>query len=131
MARKRKQTGPVRPERQTKPGHVWAEGLVAHHFWGEYCATIALIFDDDASRRDALATLGEPWRPAKSADRVLYCDATGETLKRVEAQLEAYGADRELMGSLRFSCDVGEPFAVLIPVTPAEQAPLFDKVGGQ
>ena len=124
MARRKKQRGPVKPERQSKPGHVWGEGLLAHHFHGTYWATIGLMFDDEFSARDALATLGAPFRQSTAAPRVLLCEVEGQTLAHVEALLESYGADRQLMGSLRFSCDVGEPFGILVPVQPSEQAEL-------
>jgi hypothetical protein len=100
---------------------VWAEGQLAHHFHGTYWATIALGFDDEASARDACVTLGAPWAVSEKRPTCLYCNVEGQTLEHVEAQLESYGADRKLMGSLRFSVDVGEPFGVLIPVQPAEQ----------
>jgi hypothetical protein len=124
MAKRKRQTGPVKPDRQSKSGHVWAVGQLAHHFHGTYWASIALQFDDADSARDACVTLGKPWEQSAKFPQCLACHVEGQTLEHVAAQLESYGADRKLMGSLRFSVDVGEPFGVLVPVTASEQARL-------
>ncbi len=126
MARraKRKADRPTMPERQSKPGHVWAKGILAHHFWGTYQASMALMFDDINAARDAQAVLGEPWKVSEKNPGVLNCFVNSEQLDGVKLALGLFGAEVDKIDSVRFSVDYGEWFSVLIPVIPSEQVEL-------
>ena len=102
-----------------------ASGILAHHFWGEYCATIALEFETNAHAKDALRVLGEVWKFHEKVDNVLIFHGKKEALAEVEKTLVKYGADSKKMTSLAKSVDFGEPFEVEIPISPEEQGELF------
>jgi len=113
------------PERRSAPGHVWGEGLLAHHFHAPYWASLAIVFDDAASARDAVRTLGAPWKQSERDPKVIACSVNSEALDALKASLASFGADPDKIDSVRYSVDSGEWFGVLVPVTPAEQAGLF------
>jgi len=113
-----------KPERRSRPGHVWGEGILAHHFHGNYWASLAIVFDDADSARDAVATLGEPWKQSDRDPTCISCSAQSAELDRVTDMLVAFGAERDKIGSIRFSIDHGEWFGVLVPVRPKEQMEL-------
>ena len=102
-----------------------ADGILAHHFWGDYYATIALEFESNAHAKDALRVLGDAWRFHEKVDNVLIFHGQKDALTEVEKTLVKYGADSEKMTSLAKSVDYGEPFTVEIPIVPEEQCELF------
>jgi hypothetical protein len=108
-----------------RTGKVRAEGQLRHRFWGEYSAVIALVFEDAASAADALRVLGEPWAIGSIETRVLVAVFTSAGLDVEKQRLGTYGADVKKIDSVAKSIDYGEPFAVTIDVTPAEQLSLL------
>lgn len=104
---------------------VKASGLLAHHFWGEYSATIALEFEASAHAKDALRVLGDMWTVHEKVDNVLIFHGQREELTKVEQTLVKYGADSKKITSLAKSVDFGEPFTVEIPISSEEQGELF------
>lgn len=108
-------------------------GRLRHHFHGEYGCTIALAFDDTASALDARRVLNgpgdeSPWGIGSTSRKALVAVLSSAGLDAFKATLQRSGmAAKELakIDSVRFSVDVGEPFAGSLDVTPAEQAPLF------
>lgn len=102
-----------------------ANGLLAHHFWGTYCATIALEFDTSEYAQDALRVLEDVWTVHEKMNNVLVFHGQKELLSEVEKTLVKYGADSKKMTSLAKSVDYGEPFTVEIPIVPEEQGELF------
>ena len=102
---------------------VTGHGLLAHHFHGSYWASLAIQFESPEHARDALRTLGEPWR-AGNYPHCLVCEANGGMLDRVKAQLAKYGANPKAIDSVRKSID--QPWVVTIPVTAGEQLTFSD-----
>lgn len=118
--------------------NVQARGVLRHHFWGEYRATIGLSFTDAASATDARRVLGDAWKPGKDPAVLIWHGGSAE-LEEQKAALCAFAltivpcswehcadrcADQEIDG-LPHSIDIGPPFTVTIPVVPAEQTELF------
>jgi len=95
-----------------------AKGLLYHHFWGEYYATIVLEFESEEQARAAMRALpgfelAKPRpRPFEARPPAVYLRWHGgnDALKPVEDQLVAFGADRRKITSLRYSVDCGEQF---------------------
>jgi len=104
---------------------VKANGLLRHHFWGEYCATIVLEFDNFLHAKDALRVLGGEWSFHDKVDNVLIFHGKKKELTKVEKTLVKYRADPKKMTSLAKSVDFGEPFTVEIPIVPEEQKELL------
>jgi hypothetical protein len=101
-----------------------ARGMLAHHFWGEYHATIALVFQEARGASLALPKLGAGWRASTKNADVLVWGGTGEAFKACVDVLASFGADREKVQSLRYSVDHGEWFDVAIPVRNPDQLAL-------
>jgi hypothetical protein len=103
---------------------VTADGILRHHFWGEYRATIGLRFASSAHARDALPVLGSGWAPGNQNAAVLVWHGASAELDTVSDLLASYGANRDKIASCATSIDYGEPFSVTIPIVPAEQLAL-------
>jgi|SRR5262245_5997885 len=100
-----------------------AQGILKHHFWGTYHATIGLKFADRnhaAIVHDRYLTADRGWvmTELNRVYGVLRFHGTGEGLKQAERDLVSAGADPNKLGSLRFSVDVGEPFIASFDITP-------------
>lgn len=109
---------------------IHAHGILKHHFWGTYSATIGLSFSDKASAADALRTFGgreKGWIVSTVNPSMLVWDGVDDgALDAVCDVLESYGAEREKIASIARSIDHGEPFEVDVPIVPAEQMSLFE-----
>jgi len=99
-----------------------AEGQAKHHFWGEYCQTIALRFASPETASKARDVLNAAIPQAKARwnipEKVPFClsvFASGADLDAITETLVSFGADPGKLNSLRFSIDYGEPFAIEIP----------------
>jgi len=106
-------------------GKIKGEGLLRHHFWGEYFATVGIVF---ASAEDAAAarrTLGVPWNIGEKNARVLYTHVASEGLELLKEQLASFGADPRKIDSCAKSIDIGEPWTIVVPVVAPEQGALF------
>jgi len=88
-----------------------ANGQLRHHFWGEYYATIVLIFSSKEEAEQAQRTVFTNW---KQHDEILSFHGTGDQLTVEEERLVAHGADRKKLTSLAKSIDRGEPFTVTV-----------------
>jgi hypothetical protein len=104
---------------------VHADGILHHHFWGEYCASIGLEFESPEAAADALTVLGEPWKVGEKYPNVLVCHPDSKGVSAIKKQLAQYGADPDKIDSLKYSVDRGEPFEITIHIVPKEQLPLF------
>lgn len=130
-------------------------GRLAHHFWGDYRATVALEFASEADARDAMQALerinGGPGGLAfgKTMASVIVWHGDSVGLDRLTDALVAWGLKVEpcahkvrkskrgklqpctchldnSIGSVAHSLDYGPPFTVAaIPVVPAEQERMF------
>ena len=100
-----------------------ANGLLHHHFWGTYHATIGLQFADPAAAREAAEVLGEPWELGGERTLVAGVDSAG--LKRAKRQLRGHGlrvshrdrggprgGPKDAINCCCRSVDVGCPFEV-------------------
>lgn len=128
---------------------VKARGVLRHHFWGDYCATIGLAFDDEPSARAALAALKSPGWVRGEKPTVLVLHGPASVIDPAVTELEALRTDgpddcpvcagrsprrrdctkrtgREAIGGCRHSIDRGPLFAIAIDVTPEEQL----RIGG-
>lgn len=122
---------------------ITAKGILRHHFWGEYSATIALVFPDREQMEKALPVLqvedfgtfydvnGDTRKSAGWVSHpekpMLFIHTSGPALEAVILRLSENGADRKKIDSCAKSIDHGEPFKVTIEVEhydPA-QAELF------
>ena len=103
---------------------VHCEGILAHHFWGDYCATVALLFKSAQHAADAKVTLGDKWQVGKK-DTALVWNGNSNELAKLTDQLASYGADPKKIASVAKSIDYGEPFECDVPIVPVEQGSLF------
>lgn len=104
-----------------------AEGRLQHHFWGEYRASMALLFDS-APMLDAILAAGKfkGWeRSEKKPDTVLHWFGDRDALEVAMDELAAHGADRNKIDSIARSIDYGEPFEVEFEADDPRQASLF------
>lgn len=101
-----------------------ATGRLAHHFWGDYCATIALVFKAPEHAALALPLLGSGWRRGKNRGALVW-HGTGAELRECKSILAAFGADPDAIDSVAHSVDFGDDFAVTIPVENPDQLSPF------
>jgi hypothetical protein len=113
-------------------GMLKGKGRLRHHFWGDYCATIAIEFSDEASAKDALSVLSteslegsKGWKAAENHTNCLIWFGKAPAFNQVKAKLVSLGADADKIDSCATSIDYGEPFEIAVSVTPAEQPSLF------
>ena len=112
-----------------------AEGILKHHFWGEYCADIILMFvtDEDAKRAlPAITASMDPitevhndaqghkvisrgWELGTSVTNCVFIQASGKDLENALDVLESFGANRDKVTSMSKSIDQGEMFKLKIP----------------
>lgn len=105
---------------------VQGEGLLQHHFWGSYAASIAIVFATPAEAHDALATLGGSWKLGQRSGRAVVWHGAAADADATVKRLVDYGADPEKITSVKKSIDHGEPFHVVIPTRPSEQLRMFN-----
>lgn len=92
---------------------VKARGQLRHCFWGEYAATIALVFESKEDRDAAQKILSTHWEDPDNP-RALTFHGGNPELEEVLKELESFGADRDDITSLKISVDYGLPFDVTI-----------------
>lgn len=107
-----------------------AGGGLRHHFWGEYKASMVLVFDT-AIMLDAALAAGKfkGWeRSEKRPDTAIHWFGDSDALETAKDELAAHGADREKIDSIARSIDFGEPFEVEFEVDDPRQTSLFAEV---
>lgn len=92
---------------------IHARGQLQHHFWGDYKASIGLLFHSSELASEALPAL-EGFKVHPVDPRALTYFGGGADLKRVEALLVSHGANRKLLTSVAKSIDYGEPFVIWV-----------------
>lgn len=112
-----------------------ADGILKHHFWGEYCADITLLFETDEDAKRALPAITacmEPikevhidaqghkvisrgWELGESVTNCIFIQASGDDLENALDVLEKFGADRNKVTSMSKSIDNGELFKITVP----------------
>ncbi len=95
---------------------VTANGLLQHHFWGTYSASIRLRFHSKELATQALGFL--PGFKQSPSGLQLGFHGSGKPLVQAEALLVALGANRQAMTSVAHSIDFGDPFTITIDLTP-------------
>lgn len=108
-----------------------AEGLLQHHFWGDYYCSLALSFESE-SAVDAVeasgALNGEPWGVWKrhpKCVKVLNWHGKGDQFEPLKVLLVSLGADPKKIDSVAKSVDYGERFHVEVPADDPRQESLF------
>ena len=96
-----------------------ARGQLQHHFWGDYSASIGLMFGTASLARQAQASTLTEWKVSTAHPDVLQFHGTGAALKAQENPLVRLGADRKKLTSLAKSIDYGEPFTITLNTAPA------------
>jgi len=107
-----------------------ADGGLRHHFWGEYKASMVLVFDT-AIMLDAALAAGKfkDWkRSEKRPDKVINWFGDSDALEVAKGELVAHGADRKKIDSIAKSVDFGEPFEVEFEADDPRQTGLFAEV---
>ena len=89
-----------------------ARGRLQHHFWGEYCATIVLIFGSEYCALQAHSAVFPMFKVHDTDIRVLIGTFSKAQLRTVESLLRQHGADMDKVSSLRYSIDYSEPFTI-------------------
>lgn len=89
-----------------------ANGQLKHHFWGEYAATIVLVFDSIDSANLAKTGAFSNWDLIEKD--VLKFHGSGDALSIEEEKLITHGADPQKLRSLAKSIDYGEPFTITL-----------------
>lgn len=123
--------------------NIKAKGQLKHHFWGNYCADIVLLFESESDALLALPILNSKsphiqWKQGvKTKTALMTCvaalpsyDAKPEdvdSVKIAEDILESFGADRKKIGSLKYSVDYGEVFSIALEVEHPDQLQLAIK----
>lgn len=103
-----------------------AKGQLAHHFWGNYHASVALIFSTPAERNTALSSgmLGGGWKPSEKREDAVLWHGDSDALKGMKERMGELGADVSKIDSIRFSIDRGEPFEIDFEATDPGQLSL-------
>jgi hypothetical protein len=106
---------------------VKAEGILRHHFWGTYYATVGLVFDNEFEANCALDSgkLHKAFKNAEKKKNALACFVDSDVLKEIETNLGSLGADVKAIASLAHSVDFGDPFFIELDVTDPRQTELF------
>lgn len=107
-----------------------AQGILRHHFFGEYSAGLGLTFDtpeDAALAAPQLAPpdLGESWQASARRPNILTICVDSAQLERLAAHLATLGADPEAITSVAHSIDHGDPFTVTVEVEDPRQLQLL------
>jgi hypothetical protein len=99
-------------------------GVLQHHFWLNYCASIILTCDTKQAV-DHLHTLlleslpflnKDAVRPAPAApNKAIQLDIEGKDLPSVKNLFASWGADPDAIDSCRHSIDHGDIFAMDVP----------------
>ena len=112
-----------------------ADGILKHHFWGEYCADIILLFDTHEDAKGAFPAITASMDPIKEkhtdaqgrkvtsvgwgigieSTDCIFIQASGADLENALDVLENFGADRSKVTSMSKSIDQGEAFKLKIP----------------
>ena len=95
---------------------IHARGLLRHHFWGEYGATVALEFASAELAALALPALEPLGFTLPTNERVMVTTEFGKDYQTLECGLVALGADIDKLTSLKYSIDRGEIFTIAVPV---------------
>lgn len=110
---------------------ITGKGLLQHHFWGNYSATILLRFPTAADCEAAVKALALPsdtwrdacgrllkseWNQSEKQPEVCGFFGGGETLEKVIKKLVELGGDKNKIESMSTSVDRGEPFTVNIEI---------------
>lgn len=100
------------------------EGLLLHHFWGDYYCTVGIKFSTPNTPIDrVISWLGEGWKPhSKCPATTVVGFGNSAWLDEVKKKLASWGADPSKIDSCAKSVDCGEPFSVTITVPLAEAA---------
>lgn len=68
-------------------------GRLQHHFWGKYSCSVALMFADEASARDARVLLCGKWEHANGKPKALVAHLSSADLDALVAQFRSWGVD--------------------------------------
>jgi hypothetical protein len=101
---------------------IIANGQLQHHFWGDYRATIILLFHDRDIAEKAIAKL-PGFTPHPTDKRAVMFFGGGKELKAVEYLLVGYGASKAKLNSVAKSIDYGEPFTISVNLAPVDPNP--------
>ena len=106
--------------------HCEAIGRLRHHFWGDYRATVVLVWRDalEAAAVLAAGVLGPGWTQSKKNPAAVVWFGSSAELTLVMNVLEAMGADRSAIDSIAHSIDVGDEFTVAVDVPNPQQCGL-------
>jgi hypothetical protein len=115
-------------------------GILCHKFYGEYSAVIAMQFADEAMAKDAIKTLGTPWKVGQKSANVLVWSGGRDALEDIKLKFkESYGLKVVPCGmkhckhqcknaeidNLNHSVDYGATFEIDVPIVPTEQMSLI------
>ena len=99
-------------------------GILQHHFWGDYCATVVLRFNSPQLAKDAQQVLGaaDPshlemekgeWGYSHRDPNKIHALLSSEQLDKLKSQFKAWGMDQrnlDNIDSMNSSVDHGSPF---------------------
>jgi uncharacterized protein YbbC (DUF1343 family) len=104
-----------------------ADGRLQHHFWGEYRASMVLLFDSPLMLDATLATgKFKNWkRSEKKPETVIHWFGSSDELDVEVDELVTHGAKREKIASIAKSIDYGEPFEIELEAVDPRQTSLF------
>lgn len=103
-----------------------ADGQLKHHFWGEYKATMVLVFDNEQMLAAALNTNNFPtWKKSNTNSTAIIWFGSSDELDVEIEKLVSYGAKREKIASIAKSIDFGEPFKISFEAKDPRQIEMF------
>lgn len=98
------------------------QGILKHHFWGEYCATVGLMFETEEIAAQVMPKFqvkgAEPVHLGESNKKIVVCFVNSAQLTELEDILEKMGANRKKIASCAKSIDSGEPFSFEVDIDP-------------
>jgi hypothetical protein len=106
---------------------VKAEGILAHHFWGTYYATVGLVFDNEFEAKCALDSgkLYKTFKQSEKKTNALVCMVKSDVLDEIKKNLATFGADVKAIDSVAHSIDFGDPFFIELDVDDPRQKVMF------
>lgn len=104
---------------------IKGNGLLQHHFWGTYCATMCVEFNSPEDAVLVLLVFGDTWEQDKKAKNCIVFHGSDPELEIEINKLVGFGADKNKICSLAKSIDYGEEFTVKVNVPNPDQIELF------
>ena len=108
---------------------IRGKGILQHHFWGTYYASLAIEFEDEFEARLAFESgkVHSSFHIGEKHLHVLTCTVESEVLDEVIENLVGLGAKKEAIASVSHSIDWGDDWEIEFEVNDPRQIGLFNE----